>query len=68
MAKTSIDIDMQQAAEAQEILGTTTLKSTVEAALKQVVREHARARFIDMGRRGAFQELTDPDFVRDMWS
>ena len=41
--KTSIDIDRKAADEAAEILGTKTLKDTVDAALREVVSaEHRR--------------------------
>lgn len=40
--KTSIDIDREAAAEAAEILGTTTLKDTVDAALREVVKAELR--------------------------
>ena len=41
--KTSIDIDREAADEAAEILGTKTLKETVDAALREVVSaEHRR--------------------------
>lgn len=68
MTKISIDIDTQQAAEAQEILGTETLSSTVEAAFGRIIAEHARQRFVTMGRRGVFADLIDPAFVGKMWS
>lgn len=40
--KTSIDIDRAAAAEAAEILGTKTLKDTVDAALREVVQAELR--------------------------
>lgn len=41
--KTSIDIDRDAADEAAAILGTTTLKDTVDAALREVASaEHRR--------------------------
>jgi hypothetical protein len=41
--KTSIDINREAAGEAAEILGTKTLKATVDAALREVVSaEHRR--------------------------
>lgn len=42
MAKTSVDIDQDILQEAAEILGTTTLRATIDAALHEVV--HARRR------------------------
>ena len=40
--KTSIDIDREAADEAAAILGTKTLKDTVDAALREVVRAEYR--------------------------
>lgn len=41
--KTSIDIDREAADQAAEILGTKTLRETVDAALREVVSaEHRR--------------------------
>jgi hypothetical protein len=40
--KTSIDVDRALADEAAEILGTTTLKETVNVALSEVIRARLR--------------------------
>ena len=42
MAKTSVEIDQDILQEAAEILGTRTLRATIDAALREVV--HARKR------------------------
>lgn len=44
MAKTMIDIDEDLLAYAAEILGTTTKRATVEAALRKAIAKEARAR------------------------
>jgi len=46
MAKTSLDIDQQLVREASEILGTTTLRDTVNAALRDVVHANRRIELI----------------------
>lgn len=38
--KTTIDIDPRLLKEARKALGTTTLKGTVDASLKAVIRRH----------------------------
>ncbi|GAA3759448.1 Arc/MetJ family transcription regulator [Spinactinospora alkalitolerans] len=68
MAKTSIDISMDKARIAQEVLGTTTLKATVDAALDAVIREAAREKFITRAKSGAFAELLDPGVEQKIWS
>ncbi len=42
MAKTSVEIDPDIVREAADILGTTTLRATIDAALHEVV--HAKRR------------------------
>jgi len=45
--KTSMVIDREKLAEAREILGTTTIAETVDAALDEVVRREKRQRLWD---------------------
>jgi len=42
MSKTSVDVDRDIAREAAAILGTTTLRDTIDASLREVV--HAKRR------------------------
>ncbi|CAN5848520.1 hypothetical protein BH24ACT3_BH24ACT3_09410 [soil metagenome] len=42
MSKTSVDVDRDIAREAAAILGTTSLRATIDASLREVV--HARRR------------------------
>ena len=42
MSKTSVEIDPDIAREAAAILGTTTLRATIDAALREIV--HAKRR------------------------
>lgn len=46
MSKTSIEIDSDIAREAGEILGTTTLRATVDAALHEVVEARRRLELV----------------------
>ncbi|HEU0169285.1 MAG TPA: type II toxin-antitoxin system VapB family antitoxin [Chloroflexota bacterium] len=46
MPKTSIDIDRDIARQAAEILGTSTPRETVDAALHEVVRAQMRQELI----------------------
>jgi Arc/MetJ family transcription regulator len=48
VAKTSIEIDRDIAAQAAEILGTSSLKDTVDAALHEIVRAQKRRALIRM--------------------
>jgi Arc/MetJ family transcription regulator len=62
-AKTPIEIDQEALAVAAEVLGTTTKKDTVNAALREVgqrlVRLRALARLGEMADRGDFDEFLD---------
>jgi Arc/MetJ family transcription regulator len=49
--KTSLVIDRAKVAEAREILGTTTLAETVDAALEEVIALAARRRLMERIRR-----------------
>lgn len=68
MAKTTVDLDNDHLSQAQAILGTTTIKETVDAALVKVIAESARADFVELAASGAFSELLDPEIEQKMWS
>jgi Arc/MetJ family transcription regulator len=61
MVKTPIEIDQEALAIAAEVLGTTTKKDTVNAALREVgqrlVRLRALARLGEMADHGEFDEF-----------
>lgn len=50
--KTTIDVDRECADEAAEVLGTTSLKDTVNAALVEVVRTARRRSLAEKVRNG----------------
>ncbi len=50
--RTTIEIDEELLANAQNVLGTTGLKDTVDAALDEVVRAHLRRRLIERIKTG----------------
>ncbi|GAA4906334.1 Arc/MetJ family transcription regulator [Stackebrandtia albiflava] len=68
MAKTTVDLDPGRLAKVQEILGTSTIKETIDVALRRVVAESARKEFVEIAASGAFSELTDPEVERKMWA
>jgi hypothetical protein len=61
--KTTVDVDRETAREAAEILGTATLKDTVNAALHDVVRRRRLRQFAREIRDGALP-LPTPEDVR----
>lgn len=46
MSKTSVEIDRDIASEAAAILGTTTLRDTIDASLREIVNAKRRIEFI----------------------
>lgn len=67
MAKTLIDIDEQALARAQNALGTTTKKETVNEALAEVAALAARRRDLARLRNDALSDLRDPQVMSRAW-
>ena len=62
--KTTIDVDRQLANEVAEILGTETLKDTVNAALSEVRRAELRRRLATRVRNGTLPVPTIAELRR----
>ena len=62
--KTTIDVDRQLADEVAEILGTETLKDTVNAALSEVRRAELRRRLAARVRNGTLPVPTIAELRR----
>ena len=62
--KTTVDVDKALAAEAAEILGTKTLKETVNAALQEVVGAHHRNELADAILDGTLSVPTPEELMR----
>jgi Arc/MetJ family transcription regulator len=62
--KTTIDVDREIADEAAEILGTKTLKDTVNAALGEVVQRERRRRLAQSVRDGTLPVPTLEELAR----
>jgi Arc/MetJ family transcription regulator len=54
MTKTLVDVDDRLLADAQRVLGTQTKKSTMNEALREVVRRAAAVDLVVMARDGLF--------------
>lgn len=64
MAKTSVDVDQDIARKAAEILGTRTLRETIDAALHEIVHAKRRLELVAMlSEAGRF----DFDRVAEAW-
>jgi Arc/MetJ family transcription regulator len=58
--KTTIEIDMTELDAAKEILGTGTIRDTVNTALREVNRRVALARAASLVEQGGF-DIVDPE-------
>ncbi|WP_327110375.1 hypothetical protein OHB12_21525 [Nocardia sp. NBC_01730] len=67
MAKTSVDVDMAKLDRAKEILGTDTLRDTIDAAFREVIRIDSVRRLVDLAEQGAFSILLEPDVEERLW-
>ena len=65
--KTSVEIDEELLEEVRRILGTSTLKETVNEAFLEVLRERARRREVEALAEMRGMELDDPEVMRSAW-
>ncbi|MCP3856107.1 MAG: DUF2191 domain-containing protein [Actinomycetia bacterium] len=64
MSKTSVEIDRDIASQAADILGTTTLRDTIDASLREIVNAKRRLELIALLRDTNRYDL---DAVGDAW-
>lgn len=67
MTKRLIEIDDSDLDAAREALQTTTIKGTVNEALRLAVAQAARRREIERLTSGALADLADPDVMGAAW-
>lgn len=67
MSKTTVDVDQGKVAAAREVLGTRTLRDTIDRALDVVLAEKATERLIRRLQTMDGLELDDPDVMRSAW-
>jgi Arc/MetJ family transcription regulator len=65
--KTSVEINEELFAAAQKILGTRTIKDTIEAALHEVVRTQARREEVEALSEMKGLDLADADVMAKAW-
>lgn len=65
--KTSFEIDTEKVSAAKEVLGTSTLTETVDAALSEVVKLQQRRRLLELLTAPGVLELDDPDVMSGAW-
>jgi Arc/MetJ family transcription regulator len=67
MAKTSVDIDIDKLDKVREILGTESIRETISAAFREVIRVAAVRDLVALGEAGAFDFLLEPGAEERMW-
>lgn len=65
--KTSFEIDFAKVDAVKEILGTTTLTGTVDAALEEVIRLQHRQRLVELLFTSGRLDLDDPEVMAGAW-
>ena len=65
--KTSFEVDFDKVESAKEILGTSTLTDTVDAALDEVIRLQQRRRLVELLFTPGRLELDDPGVMAGAW-
>ena len=67
MSKRLVDIDDELLAEATAVLGTATMKETVNRSLESVVQAARRRRHAERLEAMADLDLDDPDVMSGAW-
>jgi hypothetical protein len=61
--RTTVDLDMEAIEEAKAVLGTTTIRETIDRSLHEVVRHRALERAADLVRGGELNLATPEDLI-----
>ncbi|WP_194913873.1 hypothetical protein [Catenulispora rubra] len=67
MAKTSVEIDLEKLNRTREILGTDSIRETIDAAFREVIRVAAVRDLVTLADEGAFQALLEPGAEERLW-
>jgi Arc/MetJ family transcription regulator len=67
VSKRLVDIDDELLQDATDVLGTETMKQTVNRALEEVVRASRRRRHADRLARRQGLDLHDPEVMAKAW-
>lgn len=67
MRKTSVDIDNDLMEQARSVLGTSSIKATIDAALREVLRAEARRQEIRALSRMDGLDLAKAEVMAKAW-
>jgi len=65
--KTTVEIDDELFEQVRNVLGTTTLRETVDEAFRQVLRERARREEVEALSTMRGMDLNDPETMATAW-
>ena len=65
--KTSVEINEELLEATRKVLATVTLKETIEAAFREVLRGEARREEVEALRTMSGMDLADPDIMARAW-
>jgi Arc/MetJ family transcription regulator len=65
--KTSVTVDEELIARASAVLGTRSLRETIQRSLEEVVAQDLRQRHIERLKRGEFDDLSDRAVMAAAW-
>ena len=65
--KTSVAVDEGLVARARAVLGTRSLRETIQRSLEEVVAQDLRQQHIERLKRGEFADLIDPTAMAGAW-
>ena len=61
--RTTVELDMAAIARAQKVLGTTTIRETIDRALREIDRLEALRRGADLIREGGLNLVTPEELA-----
>lgn len=67
MAKTSVEIDLDKLNRTREILGTESIRDTIDAAFREVIRIAAVRDLVALAEEGAFDALLESEVEDRLW-
>jgi Arc/MetJ family transcription regulator len=67
LRKTRVEIDEDLLNAVQRVLSTTTIKDTIEEALREVLRAEARRKEVEALSTMRGMDLTDPAVMAGAW-
>lgn len=65
--KTSVEINEELLSAVQRILSTTTIRDTIEAAFREILRAQARREEVEALSSMSGMDLADPDVMAGAW-